>query len=85
LEALEAIRRAAKAKKKSKGVTVDNIKIELQAEQLRSREFANQYNEQVKLTEALSRRVDELEQALSRAKRDLSKIQPLRGIGQHGR
>lgn len=85
LKALEAMRRAAKAKKVSKAITVEDVRKQLRAEEVRSNSFANQYNEQVKLNEALAKHIQRLEQDLSRANKDLAQVKPLRAVSPSGR
>lgn len=79
-KALEAMRRAAGAKKASKAVTVEDVKEQLQAEEKRSKAFATQYNGQVKLNEELVLRIRRLEQDLSRANKELAQVRPLRPL-----
>lgn len=80
LKALETMRRATEAKKAFKALTVDDVKKQLKAEEGRSRSFANQYNEQMKLNEELVQRIRKLEQNLSRANKELAQVRPLRTL-----
>jgi type II secretory pathway component PulJ len=80
LKALAAMRRAAGAKKASKAVTVEDVKKQLKAEEMRSKSFASQYNGQLKLNEELVVRIRQLEQDLSRANKELAQVRPLRSL-----
>lgn len=85
IAALDRRRKAKLAKQASKNPTVGDLKQQLKEERARAKSFANQYSAQARLVSKLTERVEELEQRLARANRDLSQVRPLRSVKASGR
>lgn len=73
-------RREKLAKKTSKSLTESDYKQRAKDQKTRADSFANQYSEQMECNRRLLERVEQLEQKLARAVRELSKVQPLRSV-----